>query len=216
MVFSHVLEALAPRQAGFFPVVVAAALLSAAPAMANSDGASETKAGVGATATATAGEAPDADAEAASASETQTVAVFPFELIDSSLEGDMMGENPDETARLAKMAPMLREDIATLQGYRILDTSAADEKVAGVNLQSCGNCGVTFAKDLGADIAVLGTVQKVSNLILNINAYVYDVENGQQIARGSADIRSNTDQSWTRGIDYLFDNVLKEQLENRP
>ncbi|EAU40030.1 hypothetical protein FP2506_02275 [Fulvimarina pelagi HTCC2506] len=158
--------------------------------------------------------ADDADV-AASSEVTQKVAIFPFELIDSSLEGDMLGENPDETARLQKMAPMLRDDFETLPGYEIMDTSSADEKVAGVNLQSCGNCGLTFAEDLGADIAVLGTVQKVSNLILNINAYVYDVESRKQIARGSSDIRSNTDKSWERGLHYLFDNVLKEQLESR-
>ncbi|MER0239369.1 DUF3280 domain-containing protein [Fulvimarina sp. MAC8] len=207
MFYSHVLEALRPRQAGIFPVVATAAVLLAAPAVAQNDGSAETTAGQSAS---------SAEAEAASTGEAQKVAIFPFELIDSSLEGDMMGENPDETARLAKLAPMLREDFGILSGYDVIDTSSADEQVAGVNLQSCGNCGLTFAEDLGAEIAVFGTVQKVSNLILNINAYVYDVESRKQIARGSADIRSNTDQSWERGIDYLFDNVLKEQLENRP
>ena len=146
--------------------------------------------------------------EPQTAGTAEKVAVLPFELIDSSLEGDMMGENPDETKRLERLAPMLPHFVA-------IDVSAVAGKVKQVNLQACGNCGITFGEELGADIVVLGTVQKVSNLILNINAYVFDVQSGEQIARGSADIRSNTDESWQRGLNYLWENVLQRQLEGR-
>lgn len=169
-----------PRQARFFPVVLA--LLLAAPALA---------------------------AE-------KTVAVFDFELIDSSLEGSMIGKNPEEQARLETMAPALRGNIDTLPGYASVDIAPVRDKALAQNLESCGNCALSFARTLGADIAVTGTVQKVSNLILNINAYAFDVETGQPIARGSADIRSNTDESWRRGIAYLWKNVLKKQFEAAP
>ncbi|HEY9058447.1 MAG TPA: DUF3280 domain-containing protein [Aurantimonas sp.] len=169
-----------PRQARFFPVVLA--LLLATPAFA---------------------------AE-------KTVAVFDFELIDSSLEGSMIGKNPDEQVRLETMAPALREDIDKLEGYASVDIAPVRDKALAQNLESCGNCALSFAKTLGADIAVTGTVQKVSNLILNINAYAFDVKSGQAIARGSADIRSNTDESWRRGIAYLWKNVLKRQFEAAP
>ncbi|MCB8838244.1 DUF3280 domain-containing protein [Aurantimonas sp. VKM B-3413] len=144
----------------------------------------------------------------------RNVAVFDFELIDSSLEGQMLGEDSAQTARLDKMAPTLREDIGALPDFAIVDTQPVEARAKKQNLQNCGNCAVTFAKDIGADIAVIGTVQKVSNLILNINAYAFDVGTGKQIARGSADIRSNTDESWQRGIDYLWKNVLKTQFES--
>ncbi|MDY8107867.1 DUF3280 domain-containing protein [Fulvimarina sp. 2208YS6-2-32] len=197
MVEAHVLGGRKARQAGFFPVVVAAIALMTTASLAQEPAAS----------------APDTNA--AAIAQTQRVAVFPFELVDSSLEGSMMGVNADETKRLAMMAPAMRKNFETLDGFEVMDSSAADEKVANVHLESCGNCGVTFARDLGADVVVLGTVQKVSNLILNINAYVYDVASGEQIARGSADIRSNTDKSWQKGLEYLFENVLKTQIETR-
>ncbi len=141
------------------------------------------------------------------------VAVFDFELIDSSLEGAMMGKDEAQEARLDRMAPMLREDIGGLNGYEIVDTAPVQTKADASNLQNCGNCALAFAREIGADVAVIGTVQKVSNLILNINAYAFDLEGGKEIARGNADIRSNTDESWDRGLNYLFKNVLKEQLE---
>ena len=55
-------------------------------------------------------------------------------------------------------------------------------------------------------------MQKVSNLILNINIYVRNVETGKMVSAASADIRGNTDQSWKRGVSYLVRNRL---LKNR-
>ncbi|WP_245396421.1 DUF3280 domain-containing protein [Jiella sonneratiae] len=141
------------------------------------------------------------------------VAVFKFQLIDSSLEGAMTGRDEAQQARLRRMAPELRRDIAGLNGYDVVDVAPVAPKAEAANLQSCGNCAIGFARTVGADVAVVGTVQKVSNLILNINAYAFDVGTGKEIARGSADIRSNTDESWDRGLAYLFENFLKKQLE---
>lgn len=144
----------------------------------------------------------------------KAVAVFDFELIDSSLEGSVMGRNPTEQARLETMAPKLREAIGNLYGYRVVDIAPVRDKALSHHLESCGNCALSFAREVGADIAVIGSVQKVSNLILNINAYAFEVETGRPIARGSTDIRSNTDESWQRGIDYLWNNVLRVQIED--
>jgi hypothetical protein len=51
-------------------------------------------------------------------------------------------------------------------------------------------------------------VQKVSNLILNINIYLRDVHTGRLIAAMSADLRGNTDESWSRATSYLVRNRL--------
>jgi len=49
-------------------------------------------------------------------------------------------------------------------------------------------------------------VQKVSNLILNINVEVRS-EAGAARYRGSVDIRGNTDESWLRGVRRLAENL---------
>jgi hypothetical protein len=51
-------------------------------------------------------------------------------------------------------------------------------------------------------------VQKVSNLILNVNIYVRDVATENLVARMSADFRGNTDESWSRAVEYLVRNRL--------
>ena len=53
--------------------------------------------------------------------------------------------------------------------------------------------------------AVVAWVQKVSNLILNINVRISDVETGKALKSGSVDIRGNSDQSWERGLKFLLE-----------
>jgi len=55
----------------------------------------------------------------------------------------------------------------------------------------------------GAELAITGTVQKISNLILNMNIYVRDALSGATIATMSADMRGNTDETWSRTLDWL-------------
>jgi hypothetical protein len=63
------------------------------------------------------------------------------------------------------------------------------------------------AQRIGAELAITGTVQK-SNLILNMNIYVRDASSGATIAAMSADMRGNTDESWSRTLDWLVRNRL--------
>src|SRR5262245_5757197 len=103
----------------------------------------------------------------------QSVAVFDFELIDTSLEGAIF----------------------------------ASEAQAS-NLQACGGCDMRLARRIGAELAITGTVQKVSNLILNMNIYVRDASSEATIAAMSADMRGNTDETWSRALDWLVRNRL--------
>ena len=59
-----------------------------------------------------------------------------------------------------------------------------------------------------SDESVTGLVQKVSNLIINMNIYLHDVHTGKPIAAMSADMRGNTDESWTRTMEWLIRNRM--------
>jgi hypothetical protein len=76
------------------------------------------------------------------------------------------------------------------------------------NLQACGGCDARLARRRGAQLAITGTVQKVSNLIFNLSIYVRDASSGVTIAAMSADMRGNTDESWTRTLNWLVRNRL--------
>jgi hypothetical protein len=145
---------------------------------------------------------------AAEETDAVRVAVFDFELIDTSIEGETRGEDPAEALRLEMMGEQLRRFFQAAPGIELADTGGLREGAAGPELHACNGCAGKLAAEAGADLAVTGTVQKVSNLILNINVYVEDVASGKLVQAASADIRGNTDQSWLRGLQWLIKNRL--------
>jgi hypothetical protein len=58
-------------------------------------------------------------------------------------------------------------------------------------------------------------VQKVSNLILNLNIQIRDVHSGLIMQNKSVDIRGNTDTSWLRGIRYMARSMEEKGQGNR-
>ena len=139
----------------------------------------------------------------------QTAAVFDLELIDTSLEGEVRGRNPAEQDRLRLTSDRLRQELARSGAYVLVDPApaAAAVKAAG-HMHGCNGCEADIARTLGAEVAITGTVQKVSNLILNINVYITDAASRRRIRAFSVDIRGNTDESWARGVSYLVRNRL--------
>jgi hypothetical protein len=75
---------------------------------------------------------------------------------------------------------------------------------ADPSIGECGGCEIDYGRKLGSDLSAWVVVQKVSNLILNINLYIADVKTQKLMLVQSVDIRGNTDQSWARGMNYLI------------
>ncbi len=136
------------------------------------------------------------------------VAVFDFELIDTSLQGEVGGSPAGEHDRLMRAGQQLRRELAESGKFQLLDIAPVSAAAQGSNLQACGGCDVELALKLGADLAMTGVVQKVSALILNINVFVRDTRSGRLVASMSVDLRGNTDESWTRAMNYLLRNRL--------
>ncbi len=139
----------------------------------------------------------------AQAADPPKLAVFDFEMIDNSLEAEMHVKRPDEQTRLVKVGDQLRKELGESGKFQMLDIAAVNAAAHQSNLQACGGCDVKLAQQIGADLEITGVVQKVSNLILNINVYLRDVQTGKLVTAASADMRGNTDESWSRAMRYL-------------
>jgi hypothetical protein len=150
---------------------------------------------------------------AVTAQAATTVAVFDFELIDTSLEGATNGPRADEQARLAEAGQRLRAELAQTGKFRIIDIAPVAGEARAAHLQACGGCDGDFARRVGAELSITGTVQKVSNLILNMTISVRKVATGRVVAAASADMRGNTEQSWMRALDWLVRNRLLAALD---
>jgi hypothetical protein len=140
--------------------------------------------------------------------ELPKAAIFDFELLDTSLQGEMDGPRDDEQQRLIRTSEQIRTGLANSGKFAVLDIAPVKDAAHAANLQACGGCDVDLAQKLGADLAITGVVQKVSNLILSLNIYLRDAHTGRLITSMSADFRGNTDESWQRTASYLLRNRL--------
>jgi Protein of unknown function (DUF2380) len=136
------------------------------------------------------------------------LAVLDFELLDTSLQGEANGPRKDEQDRLMRAGDQLRRELAESGRFQLVDIGPVTAAAHGSNLQACGGCDVRYADQIGADLVLTGVVQKVSNLILIMNIYMRDVHTGRLVAAMNADMRGNTDKSWSRVTSYLVNDRL--------
>jgi hypothetical protein len=115
-----------------------------------------------------------------------------------------------ERARITLIASVFKAKLETSGRYHFVSipADAASKIAAGPEVGACGGCEFVYGKELGADTVAWIVIQKVSDLILNINVYMADVGAGKLAFVHSVDIRGDTDESWTRGITYLVKNYL--------
>ena len=115
-----------------------------------------------------------------------------------------------ERVRLASIESLFKAKLEASGRYKFVSVpaDAAEKIAAGPEVGACGGCEFEYGKQLGAAYAAWIVVQKVSDLILNINVYMADIAARKLTFVHSTDIRGNTDESWTRGITYLVKNYL--------
>ncbi|GAA0017931.1 DUF3280 domain-containing protein [Bradyrhizobium diazoefficiens] len=107
------------------------------------------------------------------------LAVFDFELIDTSLPGEFYGSKP-ELVRLDHISEQLRKELADSGRFQVLD------------------------------------IAPVRDAARHANLYLRDVKTGTMITVASADMRGNTDESWTRTMSYLIRNRLLAPNYGKP
>jgi hypothetical protein len=115
-----------------------------------------------------------------------------------------------ERKRIAATEKQFTTSLTKSGDYAIVPlTDDVRHKMAqGEPLGECGGCEAAYGKELHADRVAWMTVQKVSELILNMNVYVTDPETGKLTFVKSVDMRGNTDESWSRSLKYLLDNYF--------
>lgn len=149
----------------------------------------------------------------------KTLLMLEFELIDETRPPELPPPAAEQ-ARLAKITAQLRTEFERNRFYAVVDRARAATRVerARANnkyLHDCNGCEIDLARDLGAERVLTGWVQKVSELILNINIEIKDVRTGRTVLRKSVDIRGNSDATWTRGIAFLVRDMREKQQGGR-
>jgi hypothetical protein len=141
----------------------------------------------------------------------RSLALMDFELIDELRSFASEQVRRDDERRLGLITAELAKELQARGMYRVLDQAPAARLIeklrASYELRQCNGCEIDIGKALGAERIALCWVQKVSNLILNINVEVRNVATGDTVYAKSVDIRGNTDETWLRGVRRLVDNI---------
>jgi hypothetical protein len=147
--------------------------------------------------------------EAAADQALPRVAFFGFQLINTSPQPT----TPEERQRIRMLDDMFHQKLDASGRFKLVSipSELRDKIAAGPEISNCNGCERDFALEAGADWAAWGTVQKVSNLILNINVYMEDARTNKMEFVKSVDIRGNTDESWQRGLDYMLRHYLFQE-----
>jgi hypothetical protein len=146
----------------------------------------------------------------------RTLVVLDFDLLDDH-------ENPltkaAQETRLHKARLQLQEELAGRELYRVLDPAPAEDLQRQLRAQQaymhrCDDCAAQIGRLLGADLVMQTWVQKVSELILNLNVQIYDVQAQKVILSKSVDMRGNDDVSWTRAVRFLIRDFAEKRERN--
>lgn len=133
--------------------------------------------------------------------EAEKLVFFAPVLVNSS----PMPTTPEEKDRLAAFDAQIRADLVRSGQFALVDAAPLAPELEKIdNIADCNGCELDLARKLGARYAAVAWVQKISNLILNMNLRIVDVRDGSVSRAGSVDIRGNDDRSWTRGETYLL------------
>ena len=147
--------------------------------------------------------------------EQKTIAILDFDLVDDQRE---LSPATVEYQRLTAIHNQLQEEFAKNRLYRIIDVEPAKELIkmyqSRSQLHQCNGCELDIARSLQADRVLIGWVQKVSNLIVNINIQIEDVATGAILLNKSVDLRGNTDESWRRGVSYIVKSMIEKNEGN--
>mgnify|MGYP005812113211 CR=1 FL=1 len=140
-----------------------------------------------------------------------TLAVFDFELEDTTAAAVASGVTASDAAQLADVANGVRELLAQSGRYRVIEISGSTaETVKTHMLRDCGGCEAGIAQKLGADQSLIGVVRRVSRTEYTIGFQVRDSRTGAVVSRADSGLRMGADYSWRRGAVRLVKEHLLE------
>lgn len=152
----------------------------------------------------------------AAETEPPTIAVLGFDLVD---------DHPDPARaellrpRLAAIKTQLEKGLHERGLYRVVDPAAAHDlieiqRASNEFLYRCNDCLGDVGKRLDTRLLAVGWVQRVSELILNVNVLVLDSQTGVEVLSKSVDLRGNTDETWMRGVNFMLRDWAERRARN--
>ncbi len=157
-----------------------------------------------------------AQPERAAAPKPRSIVVLDFELVDD--QNNPLTKAAQEV-RLRNATAQIQRELSERGLYQVLDPAASQALQRSLREQQeylyrCTGCAEQVGKLVGADLAMTTWVQKVSELILNVNVEVHDVKTEKVLLSKSVDLRGNDDVSWSRAVRFLVRDMAEKRERN--
>lgn len=153
---------------------------------------------------------------AAAESSPASLAVIGFELDDDHPDPVRARQLRD---RLTAIQKQLEKGLHDRGLYRVVDTAAAKDLIDALYerhsfVYRCNACFVEVGQRLDTRLVAVGWVQRVSELILNVNVSVRDASTDTEILSKSVDLRGNTDETWRRAMNFMLRDWAERRARN--
>jgi hypothetical protein len=151
--------------------------------------------------------APSRPIVAAAAPTQINVAVFDFELEDSSAA---ISQIPSDATELANTTDAIRQLLTRSGRYRVVAASGHADAAKTPPLHDCAGCDAGIALSLGADQSLVGVIRRISRTEYAIRFQLRDARTSGIIAAGDSGLRMGANYSWSRGAVRLIRDRLLE------
>jgi hypothetical protein len=139
------------------------------------------------------------------------LAIFDFELEDSSAGASSAGETASDTTQLTSVTNAVRQLFAQSGRYHLIDVGSVDAAAAKAHvLRECSGCDAGIALKLGADQSLVGVIKRISRTEYTVRFQIRDAPSGAVVADEDSGLRMGADYSWSRGAARLIKDRLLE------
>ena len=133
------------------------------------------------------------------------IAVFNFELEDSSPSAVFLSKPEAGASTMEKVNEAAREELSRSGRYAVVDASKVDiSSVAqSKTLRDCGGCEANIAQQLGAQQSLIGVLTKVTQTDYYVVIRIRDVRTGKVLDQQGANFAGD-EQGWATGVRMLI------------
>jgi hypothetical protein len=146
-----------------------------------------------------------------------TLAMFDFELEDTSAAAESIGPTASDATALTDVTDAVHKLLVESGRYQLIDGRSASEKAAKTHaLRDCGGCDAAIAQGLGADQSLVGVIRRVSRTEYTIRFEIRDAKTGAVVANADSGLRMGANYSWSRGAVRLVRDRLLDSEPSPP
>jgi hypothetical protein len=144
-----------------------------------------------------------AEAEDGGKKQGAGIAVIDFDYVDTS--GEERDQRKEHEARLDAFMRALRDDIATRGSFRLV-TPACTPNPCALAGSTVGDV-LAAARDAGADILLIGGVQKMSTLVQWAKIQAIDTKTERVMFDKLFTFRGDSDDAWRRAELFIANEI---------